>query len=104
MVKFNLVITKKGEANLPIKKAAYKELRKAKKRHYANITARSELKTLTKSFESFVTNKKTDEARKALSGLVSKIDRAASKGVIKTNSASRKISRLMKKLSSGPKT
>jgi len=89
---------------LPIKRAAYKDLRKAKKRHFANITARSELKTLTKTFESLLSNKKTDEAKKALSGLVSKIDRAASKGVIKKNSASRKISRLMKKLSSGPKT
>ncbi|MCX5686124.1 MAG: 30S ribosomal protein S20 [Candidatus Omnitrophica bacterium] len=89
---------------MPIKRAAYKELRKAKKRHFANIAARSELKTLTKTFESLLSNKKTDEAKKALSELVSKIDRAASKGVIKKNSVSRKISRLMKKLSSGPKT
>ena len=89
---------------MPIKKAAYKELRKAKKRHFANIATRSELKTLTKTFESLLLNKKTDEAKKALSELVSKIDRAASKGVIKKNSVSRKISRLMKKLSSGPKT
>ena len=89
---------------MPIKRAAYKELRKAKKRHFANIATRSELKTLTKTFESLLSNKKTDEAKKALSELVSKIDRAASKGVIKKNSASRKIFRLMKKLSSGPKT
>ena len=88
---------------MPIKKAAYKDLRKAKKRHFANIAARSELKTLIKSFQSLLANKKMDEARKALSGLVSKIDRAASKGMIKKNSASRKISRLMKKLSSSSK-
>ena len=84
---------------MPIKRAAYKEIRKAKKKHFANIAARSELKTLTKSFNSLLTNKKIGEAKKALSGLVSKIDRAASKGVIKKNNASRKISRLMKKLS-----
>ena len=89
---------------MPIKKAAYKELRKAKKRHFANIATRSELRTLAKTFESLLSNKKTDEAKKALSELVSKIDRAASKGVIKNNSASRKISRLMKKLSSSAKT
>ena len=89
---------------MPIKRAAYKGLRKAKKRHFANIAIRSELKTLAKSFESLVANKKIDEAKKALSVLVSKIDRAASKGVIKKNNASRKISRLMKKLSSPSKT
>ena len=84
---------------MPIKRAAYKEIRKSKKRHFANIATRTELKTLTKDFESLVSNKKSDEAKKALSALVSKIDRAASKGVLKDNAASRKISRLMKKLS-----
>ena len=93
-----------GELKLPIKRAAYKDLRKAKKRHFANITARSELKTLTKTFESLLSNKKTEDAKKALSELVSKIDRAALKGVIKDNTASRKISRLMKKLSASQKT
>jgi len=89
---------------LPIKRAAYKDIRKAKKRHFANITTRSELKTLSKNFESLIANKKVDEAKKLLPGLISKIDRAASKGVIKSNNASRKISRLMKKLSSPSKT
>ena len=85
---------------MPIKKAAFKELRKSRKKHFANISVKSELKTLAKNFESLITAKKPDEAKKTLAELVSKIDKAASKGVIKKNSASRRISRLMKKLSS----
>jgi len=84
---------------LTIKRSAYKELRKAKPRHFANISTRTELRTLAKKFEKLVAEKKSDEAKKALNELVSKIDRAASKGIIKHNTASRKISRLMKKLS-----
>jgi len=88
---------------LPIKRAAFKHIRKAKKKHVANISITSELKKLSKNYESLIASKKADEAKKLLPQLVSKIDRAASKGVIKSNSASRKISRLMKKLSSLPK-
>lgn len=84
---------------MPREKTAYKELRKAKKRHYKNISTKSELHTLIKEFRQLADSKKLDEAKKALSRIVSKIDRAASKGVIKVNNASRKISRLMKKLS-----
>lgn len=86
---------------MPVKRSAYKELRKAKLRHYKNISTKTELRTLAKKFEKLVTSKKPDEASKALAALVSKIDRAASKGIIKRNTASRKISRLMKKLSQG---
>jgi len=63
----------------------------------------STLKTLSKTFAKLISEKKTDEAKKLLQQLSAKIDRAASKGVIKKNNASRKISRLMKKLSSSSK-
>ena len=89
---------------MPIKRSSYKDLRKSRTRHFKNLSTRSELKTLVKKFEKLVADKKVDEAKKAVGPLVSKIDRAASKGVITKNSASRKISRLMKKLSSGSKT
>jgi len=85
---------------LPIKRASFKDLRKSKHRHFKNITIKSELKTLVKKFERLITDKKADEAKKVINSIVSKIDRAASRGVIKNNTASRKISRLMKKLSS----
>ena len=84
---------------MPIKRSAYKELRKAKLRHFKNISTRTELKTIAKKYLKLVETKKSDEAKKALVSLVSKIDKAASKGIIKRNTASRKIARLMKKLS-----
>ena len=88
---------------MPIKRSAYKELRKAKLRHFKNISTKSELKTLAKKFQKLVDTKKVDEAKKALNSIVSKMVKAAAKGVIKKNTASRKISRLMKKLSASAK-
>ncbi len=88
---------------MPRERTAYKELRKAKKRHFKNISTKSELRTSVKNFENLVKAKKIDEAKKALSSLISKMDKAASKGIIKDNTAARKISRLMKKLSSQAK-
>lgn len=84
---------------MPRERTAYKELRKAKKRHFKNISVKSDLRTSVKNFESLAKAKKIDEAKKALSSLISKLDKAASKGIIKNNTAARKISRLMKKLS-----
>lgn len=84
---------------MPIKRASFKDLRKSKHRHFKNLTTKSELKTLVKKFERLIIDKKADEAKVVINSIVSKIDRAASRGVIKSNTASRKISRLMKKLS-----
>jgi len=89
---------------MPIKKSAYKELRKSRIRHFKNTSTVSELKTLTKKFERFILDKKIDEAKKLIRPLTSKINRAASKGVIHKNAASRRISRLTRKLSSLVKT
>lgn len=85
---------------MPTERTAYKELRKSRLRHFKNISTRNELKTLVKNFDKLVASKKADEAKKALNGIVSKIDKAASKGVLKNNTASRKIARLMKRFSS----
>ena len=84
---------------MPRERTAYKELRKAKKRHFKNISTKSDLRTSVKNFEGLVKEKKNDEAKKSLSILISKLSKAASKGIIKKNTAARKISRLMKKLS-----
>lgn len=83
---------------MPIKKSAFKELRKAKKRHLRNIKAISELKTLDKKFISLVDEKKIEQAKKVLNQLISKLDKAAVKKIIQKNKVSRKKSRLMRKL------
>ena len=85
---------------MPIKRAAYKDLRKAKLRHQKNISTKTELKTLAKKFERLVAEKKLDDAKKLAPQVFSKFDKAAQKKIISRNSAARKISRLMKKLSS----
>ena len=85
---------------MPIERTAFKELRKSKLRHFKNISTKTEIRTLIKSFEKLATGSKPADAKKALSLVVSKIDKAASKGVLKSNTASRKIARLMKKFSS----
>src|SRR3989338_3980349 len=92
----------KGVTKLPIKKSAFKELRKSKKRHAKNKATVSEIKSLTKKFERLISEKKASEAKALINSIVTKIDRAASKGVIHRNASSRRISRLMKKLSIFP--
>ena len=84
---------------MPIKRSAFKELRKSKLRHYKNTATESELKTLSKKFEKLIADKKVDEAKGLLKTIVSKIAKAASKGILHSNAASRKISRLSRKLS-----
>ena len=84
---------------MPIKRASYKDLRKSRKRHYKNISTRSALHSSIKNFESLVAGKKIDEAKNLLKVIVSKLDKAASKGIIHKNAAARKVSRLTKKLS-----
>ncbi len=85
---------------MPIERTAFKELRKSRLRHFKNISTKTEISTLVKNFEKLAAGGKPDEAKKAISIVISKIDKAASKGVLKSNTASRKIARLMKKLSS----
>lgn len=85
---------------MPIERTAYKELRKSKLRHFKNVSTKTEIRTLVKSFEKLVADKRPDEAKKALNAVVSKIAKAAAKGVLKDNTASRKIARLMKKFHS----
>lgn len=84
---------------MPIKRASFKDLRKSKKRHVRNIAIESELHTLSKKFDSLVSGKKAPEAKEMLKTLLSKIDKAAAKGIIHKNAASRKASRLTKRLS-----
>ena len=68
-------------------------------RHVRNLSTISEIRTLAKKFESLIIEKKVKEAGAALSKFASKMDKAAKKGVIKDNTAARKISRFMKRLS-----
>ena len=83
---------------MPIKKSAFKGMRENKKRRLRNLRVISELKTGIRKFEGLLAEKNKEQAKSALNELISKIDKAKSKGIIRKNTASRKKSRLMKKL------
>ena len=89
---------------MPIKRSSFKDLRKSRARHARNLSTMSEIRTLAKKFESLITEKKVKEAGVALNKFASKMDKAAKKGVIKDNTAARRISRLMKRLAALGKT
>ncbi len=81
---------------MPNQQSAKKELRKMKKRAALNKVRRDTYKTLLKKA---VVSKSADVLRSAQQAL----DKAARTGVIKKNTASRKLSRLMKKLNKASK-
>lgn len=83
---------------MPQKRSAYKEIRKSKKKHRRNIRVTSEIKTVIKEFNLLLSEKKFDQARETLKKVFSSLDKASSKGVIRKNTVSRKLSRLSKKL------
>ena len=85
---------------MPIKRASFKDLRKSNRRHLRNISIKSELHSLSKKVEDLIAAKKADEAKTALKAFLSKLDKAASKGIVHRNVACRKSSRLMKRISS----
>ena len=84
---------------MPIKRASFKDLRKSNRRHLRNISIRSELHSHSKRIEGLIAAKKSDEAKAALKIFMSKLDKASSKGIIHKNAASRRSSRLMKRIS-----
>lgn len=83
---------------MPIKKAAYKAMRKDKKRHLRNINTKSELKTKVKKFNELISANDIEKARQYLKEVTAKFDKAVTHGIIHRNTASRKKSRLMKML------
>lgn len=83
---------------MPILKQAEKRMRADKKRRQINMRITSELKTLSKKAETLLTDKKIAEAKKAVDLLISRLDKAVKKHVIHKNTASRKKSRMLKRL------
>ncbi len=83
---------------MPILHASYKDIKKSTKRALRNQSAQSKLKTEAKRFIELISSKKIEEAKIQLNYLISQLDKAKSKGIIHKNTASRKISRLTKKL------
>jgi small subunit ribosomal protein S20 len=79
-------------------KSAEKRDRQSKKRRERNIADKSAIKTTIKSVLSAVETKDKEASAKALKAAIPALDKAAVKGVIHRKNASRKISRLTKKI------
>lgn len=83
---------------MAIHKDAIKQHRSALKRRERNRTLLSTLRTAVKAVATAVAAKNADGARAALAEATRKLDRAATKGVIKRNNAARRVSRLTLKV------
>ena len=81
---------------MPITSSAKKALRGSKKKRVFNLRRKNEMQSVIKEYKKLVLAKKTEEAKKLIPKLQKAIDKAAKRGVIKKNTASRKKSRLLK--------
>jgi small subunit ribosomal protein S20 len=79
---------------MPITRNAKKALRVADRKRAVNDRTKKTLKEGVKKIEKLVIAKNFDEAKQSLASAYSAIDKAAKKGVIKKNTASRKKARL----------
>lgn len=83
---------------MPIKKAALKRVRSDRTRRLRNASVFGELKTLARKFERLIQGKEKEKATSLLKEVLQKLDKAVSRGIIHKNRASRKKSRLSRKL------
>lgn len=79
-------------------KSAEKRDRQSKKHRTRNVAAKSAIKTKVKSVIESVDGKNKENSINALKVAIPALDKAAGKGLIHKKNASRKISRLTKKV------
>ena len=73
-------------------------MRVAQRRQLRNKSVRSQAKTLVSKAEELIFSGELESAKGAVVAAISSLDKAAEKGVIHSNNAARRKSRLMKKL------
>ena len=83
---------------MPNTKSAKRRVRSSERKRVRNVADRSKVKTLEKSYLAAVKSGKKDVAATALKAVVSAMDKAAKKGVIKKGTVNRKKSRLALRL------
>jgi small subunit ribosomal protein S20 len=84
---------------MPITSSAKKALRSSKRKKVFNARRKNELQSVVKEYKKLIINKSEAEAQKLLPKVQKAYDKAVKTGLIKKNTASRKKSRLAKKLS-----
>ena len=85
---------------MPNTKSAIRKVRRVKKQTQVNRIRKSKYKTAIKQMELLLTGKEKDKAKKYFSKFQSILMQVAKSGVVSKNTASRKISRISKRISS----
>ena len=79
-------------------KSGIKRHRQSLKKRARNTVVKSDLKTQLKKFEAVLESKDPNSAQQILRETEAKLRKAASKGLIKKETASRKVSRISKRV------
>ena len=79
-------------------KSAKKRILQSQKKTEFNKFRKTRIRSVIKSLNTLISNKKKDDSRKSFLTLESELSKAVSKGVYKKNTASRIVSRLSQKL------
>ena len=82
---------------MPHRRQSFKAHRQSQKRHRRNLKVKTDIRKTLKNLESLFSNKNIDEAKKILKAVISKLAKAAKKGMVHRNTARRKISRLSRR-------
>ena len=77
-----------------IHKSTIRRARQTERRHERNRATMNAVKSLVKKVQAAVADKKTEEAKAFLREAISALGKAVTKGAMKRNTASRRISRL----------
>ena len=77
-------------------KSALKRIRQAKKRNLRNQSVKSTVRTATRSFRETLEEGDAAKTQTSLRAAIKTVSKAASKGVLRKQTASRRISRLAK--------
>lgn len=83
---------------MPVIKSAKKRVVQSEKRRARNYNRKSDVKTAVKKFLDAIADKNVEQAKELLREAQAKLARAGSKGVLNSKAASRKLSRLAKKV------
>jgi small subunit ribosomal protein S20 len=87
-------------ADKPVKKnlSAEKRVRQSRKRYERNQAVRSAVKTMTKKFNDALSSNDSDNVKAVYSSIIKLLNKASSKGILHRNNASRRISKISRKL------
>ena len=83
---------------MPRRRTSIKKTRADKKKHQRNLKIKQQLKKTIKKFQALISAKNLGEAKALLGNVFSQLDKAAKKRTIHPKTASRRKSRLMKRL------